>query len=339
MVAGTVQVMEEKYDMKYYFAPMEGITGYVYRNAHHRFFPGADQYFTPFLSPAQNHKLSSREKNDILPGHNAGISLVPQILTNKAEDFIWAAKELSSYGYREVNLNLGCPSATVTAKNKGAGFLSVPNELDCFLEQVFSGLETEAVQVSVKTRTGMESHDEFEELLKIYNRYPLKELIIHPRVRSDFYANKPEREVFCRGVRGSNNPVCYNGDIFTKEESARFRSDFPEDEFPMLKSIMLGRGAVANPWLFAEVKGIKERSKPDKATLRAFHDQIFYGYQEIMSGDRNTLFKMKELWFYMAGLFDDGGEGKKEKYIKKIKKAQNAGAYLDAVGALFEEFN
>ena len=107
MVAGTVQVMEERYDMKYYFAPMEGITGYVYRNAHHRFFPGADQYFTPFLSPAQNHKLSSREKNDILPGHNAGISLVPQILTNKAEDFIWAAKELSSYGYREVNLNLG----------------------------------------------------------------------------------------------------------------------------------------------------------------------------------------------------------------------------------------
>lgn len=169
MVAGTVQVMEEKDDMKYYFAPMEGITGYVYRNAHHRFFPGADQYFTPFLSPAQNHKLSSREKNDILPGHNAGISLVPQILTNKAEDFIWAAKELSSYGYREVNLNLGCPSATVTAKNKGAGFLSVPNELDRFLEQVFSGLETEAVQVSVKTRTGMESHDEFEELLKIYN--------------------------------------------------------------------------------------------------------------------------------------------------------------------------
>ena len=94
------------------------------------------------------------------------------------------AKELSSYGYREVNLNLGCPSATVTAKNKGAGFLSVPNELDRFLEQVFSGLETEAVQVSVKTRTGMESHDEFEELLKIYNRYPLKELIIHPRAVS-----------------------------------------------------------------------------------------------------------------------------------------------------------
>ena len=132
--------------------------------------------------------------------------------------------------------------------------------------------------------------------------------------------------MFCRGVRG-NNPVCYNGDIFTKEECARFRSDFPEDEFPMLKSIMLGRGAVANPWLFAEVKGIKERSKPDKATLRAFHDQIFYGYQEIMS-ETEILFKMKELWFYMAGLFDDGGEGKKEKYIKKIKKLSMQGLIL-----------
>ena len=324
--------------MKYYFAPMEGITGYIYRNAHHRFFPDVDQYYSPFISPTQNHRLSSREKNDLLPEHNVGINLVPQILTNKAEDFIWAAGELGDMGYREVNLNLGCPSATVVSKHKGAGFLAIPDELDRFLENVFIGLQSKGVQVSVKTRTGMDSPEEFGELLKIYNRYPLKELVIHPRVRSDFYANKPDLEVFRCGVRDSKNPVCYNGDIFTEADCERFTKAFPIEEYPMLKGLMMGRGAVANPWLFAGVKGIKKRQGPDKATLRAFHDQIFYGYQEIMSGDRNTLFKMKELWFYMAGLFDDGGEGKTEKYIKKIKKAQTAGAYLEAVGALFDGY-
>lgn len=106
------------------FAPMEGITGYVYRSAHHALFPHVDRYFTPFLQPNQNHRFASRERNDVLPEHNKGITLIPQILTNRAEDFIWMAGELEALGYDEVNLNLGCPSGTVVTKYKGAGFLA-----------------------------------------------------------------------------------------------------------------------------------------------------------------------------------------------------------------------
>lgn len=350
--------------MKYYFAPMEGITGYIYRSAHHHNFGGVDRYFTPFIATTQNHRLSSREKNDICPEHNRGMSLVPQILTNKAEDFIWAAREIAGYGYREVNLNLGCPSGTVVAKKKGSGFLFYTVELDRFLEQVVKELEPDGISVSVKTRIGLNSSDEFEDLMQIYNRYPLKELIIHPRVRSDFYANKPNLSVFEEGAKQSSNPVCYNGDIFTREAFTAFTEQFPLNQFPMIESVMLGRGAVANPALFQQLKAVEStapgtaqvtapvtapgmapvthpsREKPaipSKSALKAFHDEIFNGYRETMSGDRNTLFKMKELWFYMGGLFDGKEEGIKEKQLKKIKKSQKFPEYLAAVDALFAE--
>lgn len=338
--------------MKYYFAPMEGITGYIYRNAHHHFFGGVDRYFTPFIATTQNHRLSSREKNDICPEHNQGVPLVPQILTNNAEDFIWAAGEIAGYGYREVNLNLGCPSGTVVAKKKGAGFLSDTGELDRFLEQVVKKLEPAGIPVSVKTRIGLTSPDEFEELMRVYNRYPLKELIIHPRVRSDFYENKPNLNVFMEGAKKSRNPVCYNGDIFSREAFTAFTEQFPPAGFPMIKSVMLGRGAVANPALFQQLKtaentasgtapvtspGRENFATPSKSALKAFHDEIFNGYRETMSGDRNTLFKMKELWFYMGGLFDGKEEGIKEKLLKKIKKSQKFPEYLAAVEELFAD--
>ena len=110
--------------MEFYFAPMEGITGYIYRNAHQKFFPGMDKYFTPFLSPNENRALNPKEKKDILREHNIDLYVTPQILTNRADFFLRAARELKEeYGYEEVNLNLGCPSGTVVSKGKGAGFL------------------------------------------------------------------------------------------------------------------------------------------------------------------------------------------------------------------------
>ena len=160
--------------MQFYLAPMEGLTGYVYRSAYHKYFPAADRYFTPFIT---NKKMSSRERNDILPEHNEGMTVLPQILTNQAEDFLSLTKELKEYGYDTVNLNLGCPSGTVTAKGKGAGFLTHPDELDRFFDEVFAKCEG----ISVKTRLGVHEASEFDKLLEIYNRYPITELTIHPR--------------------------------------------------------------------------------------------------------------------------------------------------------------
>ena len=124
--------------MRYYFAPMEGVTGAVYRRTHHDYFPGIDKYFMPFITPTANGRLTPRQKRDVAPEVNAGVPAVPQLLTKSAEDFIWAANALFDMGYREVNLNLGCPSGTVTAKGKGAGFLGDPDALDRFLDAVFS---------------------------------------------------------------------------------------------------------------------------------------------------------------------------------------------------------
>ena len=203
---------ESKCDMRLYLAPLEGITGWIFRSAVHECFGGFDKYFVPFIRPNQMGHFSAREKKDILPEHNEGMYTVPQILTNRPEDFIRTAHKLREYGYEEINLNLGCPSKTVVTKGRGAGFLADPDRLDAFLDEVF---EKCAVRISVKTRLGMDEPEEFCYLLEIYNKYPMEELIIHPRVQKDFYKNTPDLKVFAEALAKSRNPVCYNGDIFT----------------------------------------------------------------------------------------------------------------------------
>lgn len=307
--------------MKFYFAPLEGITGYIYRNAHSAFFGDVDKYFTPFIATNQFGKLSTRELHDILPEHNEGTCVIPQILTNNAEDFIRTSKTLNEFGYNEVNLNLGCPSGTVVSKNKGSGFLSQREALDQFLETVF---EADVTKISVKTRIGKDDPEEFYELIKIFNKYPMEELIIHPRVQKDYYKNKPRMEIFKDSLALSKNPVCYNGDIFTAEDYKTF-----SEGFQSVDRLMLGRGLIANPGLVGD---IKHDCPLDKQVLRAFHDKLYEGYQGILSGERNVLFKMKEAWFYMSYMFEDH-----EKHVKKIRKSQRLSDYEKAVSSLFEE--
>ena len=312
--------------MKYYLAPMEGITNYIYRRTYHRFFAPADKYFTPFINPHTTRSLNSKEKKDILPENNEGMYTVPQILTNQAEDFIRVAKALKEYGYEEVNLNLGCPSGTVVSKKKGAGFLEFPTKIDRFLEETFDALEPLGMKVSVKTRLGMLEADEFDQLLQIYNKYPLHELIIHPRVRIDYYKNNVDLEAFEKALAESKNPVCYNGDIFKKEDYNKLL-----DSFPQIDRVMVGRGVIGNPG-FLDL--LKEEKVMDKEKFRAFHDQLLMEYEALKIGDRNTLFKMKELWFYMIRIFEDT-----KKPEKMIKKAQTLEKYREAVNLLLSQCN
>lgn len=307
--------------MNFYFAPMEGLTGFVYRNAHSTYFNHIDKYFSPFIVANQSDSFKARELNDILPEHNKGIPLVPQILTNNAKDFIHTSRKIKQLGYTEINLNLGCPSGTVVAKNRGAGFLAMPEELDAFLYEIYSNSVTD---ISVKTRIGKDSPEEFYELIEIFNKYKMTELIIHPRVQKDFYKNKPNHEIFKEAIKLSKNPVCYNGDIFSNSAYKDFST-----EFPGVDTVMLGRGLVTNPGL---VGNIKDGDMLDKNLLKAFHDRIYAGYKETMSGDRNVLFKMKEIWFYMINLFSDNA-----KYGKKIKKAERLFDYEETVSRLFQE--
>lgn len=305
--------------MNFYLAPLEGITGYIYRNAQQTYFQRADKYFTPFISPNQKRRLNARELNDILPAHNEGLVVVPQILTNDADAFVYTATELSSYGYDTVNLNLGCPSGTVVSKHKGAGFLACPKELNRFLEAIFTH---SPIRISIKTRIGKDSPEEFYQLIEIFNQYPIQELIIHPRIQADFYKNKPRLTIYRDAISLSTNPLCYNGDIFTLQDYQAFTAAFPETE-----TMMLGRGLLMYPGLLEILQG---GAHIDYVRLQAFHDKVYWDYQTLLSGGKNVLFKMKELWSYMIHSFPNA-----DRHAKQIRKSNRLCDYEEAVRALF----
>ena len=212
-----------RYNMQYYLAPMEGLTGYIYRNAHRAVFGGMDKYFTPFITPNHNRSLTSREMRDVQPEHNAP-DVVPQIMANDAAAFIWAADKLAQLGYDEVNLNLGCPSRTVVTKGRGAGFLGRPTALDEFLAQVFDCVR---IRVSVKARIGLSDCAELPGLINIFNRYPICELTLHARVQSAYYKGVPDLYSYERAARMANMPLAYNGDVFSPADAADIEKRFP----------------------------------------------------------------------------------------------------------------
>ena len=315
--------------MKFYLAPLEGITGYLYRNAIHDFYgKGVEKYFTPFLTPHTKCSFNAKELNDITPEHNQGMYVVPQVLTNSSEDFFRIVKDLQELGYEEININLGCPSGTVASKGRGAGFLAEPDKLDHFLEDIFAGTNA---NISLKTRIGIHDPEEFYELLEIYNKYPLKELIIHPRILKEYYKGKPHWDIFSYAVKNSKNPLCYNGDIFTIDDYQCFEEEILKwDDKSNIPAMMLGRGVLQNPALIEQLVQYERSGENnpyfDKDRFKVFHDRLRNDYMTQMSGDKNVLYKMKELWFYMIMLFPD-----QEKVLKKIKKARKLAEYDAAI--------
>jgi len=302
--------------VEYRFAPMEGITDAVYRKVHREFFPGIDRYYTPFLSPNQNWKFSPKELREILPEWNEGMPLVPQLLCKNPRDFLWAAEEIAALGYNEVNLNLGCPSGTVTAKKKGAGMLGVPDELDEFLETVCKAMP---IKLSVKTRLGMASPEEFADILRIFNRYPICEIILHPRTRLEFYKGTVHLDWYGYALEHSRIPICYNGDLRCPENITELKRQFPDTN-----SIMIGRGLIANPALVREIKTGESFTREE---LFSFHEALFAAYSEVFGSMQNAIPRMKEIWTYLIRWFDDA-----EKAEKALRKASRKDDFLAAIG-------
>lgn len=313
---------EPNHRLKYYLAPMEGLTTYVFRRAYHKYFGGIDKYFTPFIT---GRGLSSRGQNEILPEHNAGMRLVPQILTNRADEFLELAGQIADYGYDTVNLNLGCPSGTVTAKKRGAGFLEFPDELKRFLDEIYAKCP---IKVSIKTRIGISDISEWERLLQVYAEFPMGELIIHPRLQREFYKGQPHRDAFRRAQESISVPLCYNGDITSHESLSTLL-----EELPSVDTVMIGRGILQRPYLPALFKADIQTDSTENIlpSLRAFHDELLEGYQAIMSGDLPTLHKMKDFWAFFSCGFESP-----EKYLKKIRKANKITDYKIAVNDLFQ---
>ncbi|MEG1593623.1 MAG: tRNA-dihydrouridine synthase family protein [Oscillibacter sp.] len=305
--------------MRIDFAPLEGITTFLFRNTHHALFGGADRYFTPFFSPAGEHIFTTKELRDVTPAHNDKMPVIPQIMTRHAADFLWAAGELAQMGYGQVNLNLGCPSGTVVGKGKGAGFLAHPQELDCFLEEIFSKTP---VPVSIKTRLGIADPAEFSKILEIYSKYPLEELIIHPRVQKEFYKGPLHRDVF--DAVTCPFPLCYNGDLVTVEDVTAFAQTHPQ-----IDAIMLGRGAVADPALPRKLRGGPAATR---AEVQTFTQTLYAGYREIYEQDRPAAQRMKEIWFYLIHLFADG-----EQYNKQMRRVSHPRQYEMLEAGIFRD--
>ena len=301
--------------MQYYFAPLEGLTDSTYRRLHHQFFGGPHRYYTPFFSPTVHRALTAREERELPRADTVDFSVVPQILTKSAEDFIWLAGVCRDFGYDEINLNLGCPSGTVTAKGKGSGMLRDPDTLDCFLYDIFA---KSPLPISVKTRIGFEKPEEWAQLLAVYNRYPIKELIIHPRIRTAFYNGPVDMAAFRYAMEKSRAPVCYNGSLCTRQDIADIAEQFPD-----LQGVMLGRGLIADP-------GLLTPGGTDVKTLETFHNALLTEYMRTFGSERNAMFRMKENWRYWLCKF-----GNSQKLGKQLRKATHVQEYKAITQQIF----
>ncbi len=306
--------------MNLYFAPLEGITTSIYRTTHAEIFGGCDAYYAPFITPSDNEKVSKKGLKDVLPENNAGTNLKVQTLVNHAESFLKFAKKIKFAGFNEININLGCPSATVVKKGRGSGFLATPYELDKFLNDIFSECD---IKISLKTRTGYDSSDEFKHLMEIYNKYPLELLIVHPRARVDFYKGKADTEVFNYAYENSKNKLCYNGDIFTKEDY-----DLIADRFSDCEGVMIGRGAIKNPAMFREIRGGEPLKKDE---LIRFAELLSQKYFESLKSETFTLHKLKEIWVYVMQNYPE-----EKKIQKAISKATKLNQFMSLIESLPE---
>lgn len=313
-----------------YLAPMEGITTYIFRNAISKYYGSIDRYYTPFLTASH---LKGRELRDVTPENNEGLSVVPQILTNDSGLFLEISRQLHDIGYNEVNLNLGCPSGTVVAKGRGAGFLDKVDKLDIFLYEIFDGIQDVApdMSISIKTRLGMEYLSEWEDILEVYIKYPIKELIIHPRLRNEYYQGEVHIDSYITAKEyiGDRLDICYNGDIV----------DIPTYDDILCKlepnNVMIGRGLIMNPGLARDIRARGETSEraPGLCYDRVFKDfinEIMERYIDEMNGEKQVVMKMKELWTYLAkGL----GLGSRE--LKEIYKTNRLAEYKNAIQMIF----
>ncbi len=293
--------------MRYYFAPMEGITDSVYRQIHHKYFSGIDRYYMPFLSPTMHRTLSAKEKRELPPADSVPFTAVPQILTKNPEDFLWAAQLCRQLGYEEVNLNLGCPSGTVVSKGKGAGMLRDLSQLDRFLDNIYT---KSPIHVSIKTRLGMERPDEFYALLEVLNRYPICELTLHPRVRKQFYNGNVDMEMFCYAAQNSTNPLCYNGNLTCLDDISAISSQYPQ-----IGAVMLGRGLIGDPAMLTAGGATTQ-------LLEDFTTELLDTYIEVFGSTRNAMFRMKENWSFLLHRFEGS-----EKLGKALRKTTDIGEY------------
>ncbi len=307
-----------------YLAPIRGVTNSIYRNAFHKYFNNFDLAITPFIPTFKGEKAKPKTLKDVLPQNNNAMELIPQIIGNNSEDIIFLAEELYNLGYKEINLNFGCPHKMVAKRGRGSGILPFPEKVDNLLKEIIPNIRAE---LSIKTRLGRESTKEIFQLIPIFNSYNLKEITIHPRTGVQMYSGKVFIEEFGKALELLEHSVVYNGDIFYKEDFENLQTKFPQ-----INKWMLGRGALVNPFLPAEIKEKTLPSNDEKVELlRKFHNEVYNNYKEVLFGPASLLGKMKEFWFYLSHIFYNN-----KKLLKQIQKCSSEKKYEDVINSFFE---
>lgn len=305
-----------------YLAPVRGVSDLIYRNALHRHIGGIDQAITPFLTVVKGCELKATQILEVLPENN-DLPSIPQIIGNNPQHFVTLAKTLADVGIQEINWNLGCPHRTMTQKRRGAGLLPHALQIEQFLEEVTQQAPT---RLSVKVRLGLNNNDDLDQLIPIFNRFPITELIIHPRNGKQMYSGSVDLAGFERAYHQAKMPIVYNGDIFTVEDYLQI-----VNRFPKISKIMLGRGLFQNPFLAQEINGKAPSAKSHRLKqLKAFHDQLLTDYQQRLSGDAHLLQKLLGHWIYLAHAFKEP-----KRVIRQIKKCNSLPAYQSLIQTLF----
>ena len=311
-------------------APFQGITDVVYRNIFKKHFRGIDKYYTPFFTGIQKDNSKSLRGEEINPDFNDVKTVVPQILSNTAEEIIRFANQCKSMGYPEFNLNMGCPFPRVANKTRGCGLMADPDRTINMLNDVFEHID--GIKFSIKCRLGYYNDEEIYAFIDTFNSLPFSEIIIHPRIGKQMYTGEASLEKFKELVPLINKPLIYNGDIYEVDYYNTILSTL-SDLSALSHGIMLGRGLLTNPFLAEKIKGI-ENQQDKKQRLHNFVVDLYIERLHHAGGSPKIIGSMKELWKYMMNIFDEP-----QNVWRKVKKVNHLDEYEEAVEIVFNENN
>ena len=300
-------------------SPLQGFTDFRFRNAFHHYFGGIDTFYAPYIRLNGKLDIKKSYQRDLLPENNSVSELIPQVMTNDPDEFLFVTKYIQELGYTELNWNLGCPYPMVTKRGMGSGLICNPEKIAAVLDRVYS--ETN-VTVSMKMRLGYENSDEILNAFPVLNTYPLKNIAIHARIGKQLYKGGVDLDAFQRCIAATKHKLYYNGDITSVSSFKALQNNFPS-----IDHWMIGRGLISDPFLPSMIKNdTTEYPKDRLAIFSAFHDTIYHEYDAALSGPTPIKMKMLGFWEFFSKSFHNP-----KKAFKKIKKAQNPSAYKTAV--------
>ncbi|MFT6167403.1 MAG: tRNA-dihydrouridine synthase [Vicingaceae bacterium] len=305
-------------------SPLQGFTDFRFRNAFHKYFGGIDTFYSPYIRLNGKFVIKPAYDRDLLIKNNYTLTVIPQIMTNDAEEFLFVSKYVKSLGYNELNWNLGCPYPMVTNRGMGSGLICQPAKIDHILDRVHS--ETDLI-VSMKMRMGYENAEEILDVFPLLEKYPLKNIAIHARIGKQLYKGGVDLESFQRCLENTSHKIYYNGDITTV---AGFNE--MQERFPTIDHWMIGRGLIADPFLPMMIKNQQAHYPENRfEVFSKFHDTLFSEFEQSLSGAKHITLKMLHYWEYFALTFKNP-----KKVVKKIKKAYTIAAYDQAVREILE---